>query len=194
MKQRKQSNAVLCVGIGAAISGFVLGVIVVATLAANPPAQNPPGGSGAIITDTNGNVGIGKTPASSKKLDVNGIIDGTQLCIGGDCKTSWAAATTQSIEIKVSQSSGTHSVTGAPFIGNNPAFIKCSTGKKIVGGGCNSFASAPSVACKLQYSLALGDDGWQCGWAADQGSGLTCTANTLSSPTNTGGYAEAICL
>src|SRR5574337_1241590 len=36
----------------------------------------------------NGNLGVGRS-TPSQKLDVNGNIKGTGLCIGTDCKTSW---------------------------------------------------------------------------------------------------------
>jgi hypothetical protein len=40
--------------------------------------------------DSAGNVGIGTT-APSEKLEVNGNIKGTQLCIGTDCRSAWPA-------------------------------------------------------------------------------------------------------
>ncbi|EQC50385.1 endosialidase chaperone [Bacteriovorax sp. BSW11_IV] len=47
------------------------------------------------LTET-GNVGIGlSTP--SKKLDVNGGIKGTELCIGADCRTAWPSNTTGTV-------------------------------------------------------------------------------------------------
>jgi len=38
-----------------------------------------------------GKVGIGTTEAPTKTLEVNGSIKGTQLCIGGDCRSEWEA-------------------------------------------------------------------------------------------------------
>ncbi len=39
----------------------------------------------------NGNVGIGLT-SPAQKLDVNGYVKGTGVCIGADCRTSWPAS------------------------------------------------------------------------------------------------------
>ncbi|MFA6255489.1 MAG: hypothetical protein WC675_05740 [Patescibacteria group bacterium] len=59
----------------------------------NGTATTPDTGAYAAFSPTTnylaGNVGIGKT-APSQKLDVAGNINGTGLCIGGDCKTSWS--------------------------------------------------------------------------------------------------------
>jgi hypothetical protein len=55
--------------------------VAVAVTAFNNPSGNPPTGSGALTVDSGLNVGIGKTP--SYKLDVNGIINGTALYVGG---------------------------------------------------------------------------------------------------------------
>lgn len=41
--------------------------------------------------DTNGNVGVG-TGTPSEKLEVNGTIKGTQVCIGTDCRAAWPSA------------------------------------------------------------------------------------------------------
>ncbi len=50
------------------------------------------GGGGGYIDIVNGNVGIGTT-SPSQKLDVNGYIKGTGVCIGDDCRTSWPTGT-----------------------------------------------------------------------------------------------------
>jgi len=50
------------------------------------------GGGGGYIDIVNGNVGIGTT-SPSQKLDVNGYVKGTGICIGGDCRTSWPTGT-----------------------------------------------------------------------------------------------------
>jgi hypothetical protein len=42
----------------------------------------------SVIFETGGNIGIGKSNPS-EKLDVNGKIKGTELCIGADCRSSW---------------------------------------------------------------------------------------------------------
>jgi len=42
----------------------------------------------SIIYDNGTNVGIGTTNPS-QKLDVNGYVKGTGLCIGNDCRTAW---------------------------------------------------------------------------------------------------------
>ena len=41
-----------------------------------------------FVIDSSGNVGIG-TDSPSYKLDVSGNVNGTQLCIAGDCRSSW---------------------------------------------------------------------------------------------------------
>lgn len=47
------------------------------------------------IQPTTGNVGIGMT-SPTQKLDVNGYVKGTGVCIGSDCRTSWPAASPSS--------------------------------------------------------------------------------------------------
>ncbi len=54
----------------------------------NSPLAAPTGGSGAIVTDLSGNVGIG-IAAPTQKLDVAGNVKGTGLCIGSDCRAAW---------------------------------------------------------------------------------------------------------
>lgn len=61
---------------------LVIGLVAaVAVTAFNNPSGNPPTGNGALTVDSGLNVGIGKNP--SYKLDVNGIINGTALYVGG---------------------------------------------------------------------------------------------------------------
>ena len=61
---------------------FVIGLVAaIAVTAFNNPSGNPPTGNGALTVDSGLNVGIGKNP--SYKLDVNGIINGTALYVGG---------------------------------------------------------------------------------------------------------------
>ena len=48
------------------------------------------------IFDSGTNVGIGTT-SPAFKLDVNGSVNGTSLCISGNCKTSWPASGIQSL-------------------------------------------------------------------------------------------------
>ncbi len=49
-------------------------------------------GATAMTIDSSGNVGIG-TASPSRKLDVNGYINGQSgLCIGNDCRSSWPPA------------------------------------------------------------------------------------------------------
>ena len=61
---------------------FVIGLVAaIAVTAFNNPSDNPPTGNGALTVDSGLNVGIGKNP--SYKLDVNGIINGTALYVGG---------------------------------------------------------------------------------------------------------------
>ena len=45
-------------------------------------------GTGDVLFNTTGEVGIGTT-SPSQKLDVSGYVKGTGLCIGSDCRTSW---------------------------------------------------------------------------------------------------------
>lgn len=45
---------------------------------------------------TSNGVGIG-TPNPTQKLDVNGAVKGTSLCIGTDCRTSWPSGGTSGI-------------------------------------------------------------------------------------------------
>ncbi|MFA5024012.1 MAG: hypothetical protein WC523_03610 [Patescibacteria group bacterium] len=56
------------------------------------------GGTEKMYIDSSGNVGIGTTDPGSYRLNVSGgsinasgNVNGTGLCIGGDCKASWAA-------------------------------------------------------------------------------------------------------
>ncbi len=49
------------------------------------------GKSGTTIQPGAGNVGIGTYP-SAYKLDVNGQVNGTELCIAGDCRSVWPGA------------------------------------------------------------------------------------------------------
>ena len=44
-----------------------------------------------MSSNVSGNVGVG-TATPAQKLDVNGNIKGTQLCIGADCRSSWPAS------------------------------------------------------------------------------------------------------
>ena len=46
-------------------------------------------GSGRMLIDSTGNVGIGMSAAAANKLDVNGQTNTTTLCIAGDCKSAW---------------------------------------------------------------------------------------------------------
>lgn len=48
-----------------------------------------------ILVNGGGNVGIGTATPGVYKLNVNGLANATQLCIAGDCKTSWAQAVTE---------------------------------------------------------------------------------------------------
>lgn len=50
---------------------------------------NSGGTGGKIILDA-GNVGIGTTPGALYRLDVQGKINSSELCIGTDCKSSWS--------------------------------------------------------------------------------------------------------
>lgn len=70
---------------------------------------------GAIIS---GNVGIGTT-TPAQKLDVNGNIKGTGLCIGTDCKTSWITRAVGSVYV--------------PYGSTVVATATCPAGKKVVG-------------------------------------------------------------
>jgi len=54
---------------------------------------------------TTGNVGIGTT-APGQKLDVNGYVKGTGLCIGGDCKTAWSQVTSGGTVTSITAGSG----------------------------------------------------------------------------------------
>jgi len=56
-------------------------------LAWTSPSINPPGGSGTLKAD-GGNIGIGIT-TPSQKLDVDGYVKGTGMCIGASCITAW---------------------------------------------------------------------------------------------------------
>ncbi|MBI5332791.1 MAG: hypothetical protein HZB65_04410, partial [Candidatus Aenigmarchaeota archaeon] len=55
--------------------------------------QDSSGYAKAIITSA-GEVGIG-TLFPSKRLDVNGSVKATELCIGNDCRTEWTVASSQ---------------------------------------------------------------------------------------------------
>ena len=50
------------------------------------------GGDEGVFVDNAGNVGIGVV-SPTEKLDVNGNIKGSGVCIGTDCKTSWPSGT-----------------------------------------------------------------------------------------------------
>ena len=83
MKRKKHD--VFAVWLGSLIFVFLLGVTLTFAFAA--PGSSPPLGSGAISAAANGNVGIGLTTgvAPAQKLDVNGNIKASGLCIGGIC-------------------------------------------------------------------------------------------------------------
>lgn len=59
---------------------------------ASKPLQINNQGNNTIINSGSGNVGIG-TANPTQKLDVNGYVKGTGLCIGADCRISWPAVT-----------------------------------------------------------------------------------------------------
>ncbi|MDD0853720.1 hypothetical protein HBN50_11470 [Halobacteriovorax sp. GB3] len=53
----------------------------------------------------NGNIAIGKT-TGTEKLDVNGNIKGTQLCIGSDCRSSWPSSNAGTVTSVTGASTG----------------------------------------------------------------------------------------
>jgi hypothetical protein len=53
-------------------------------------ASSPTGAAGSVIlANLRGNVGVG-TATPAYKLDVAGSVNGTGLCLAGDCKTAWS--------------------------------------------------------------------------------------------------------
>ncbi len=85
-------------------------------------------GQGLIIKK-GGNVGIG-TINPSVALDVNGTIKGNEICIGGECKTSWTGTatsggtTTQSSgsSFTLSGSDVSHGITSTGWVNSNVFF------------------------------------------------------------------------
>jgi hypothetical protein len=119
---------------------IALAVATIAFAWTNPSA-NPPGGGGALYYSA-GNVGIGTTNPS-QKLDVDGYVKGTGLCIGNDCRTSWP-------------SRGTYQAFSAA--GSN---VSCPTGWTMTGGGCwcvDGTGGSDSSA----YGSRPKDNGWEC--------------------------------
>ncbi|EQC50352.1 hypothetical protein M899_2545 [Bacteriovorax sp. BSW11_IV] len=53
-------------------------------------------GTEKVRVDVNGNVGIGTT-TPSQKLDVNGAIKATEVCIGANCRTTWPSDTSGTV-------------------------------------------------------------------------------------------------
>jgi hypothetical protein len=84
-----------------------------------------------MINDSN-NVGIGTT-SPGQKLDVNGYVKGTGLCIGSDCKTAWPTAPTLScttVETYFANGSGC-----APSSGFTSCTNQCPSGYFVTGCG-----------------------------------------------------------
>ena len=73
------------------------------------PVSNPPLGTN-VINVSNTNVGIGMTP--SQKLDVNGYVRGTGMCIGASCITAWPNGTVASIATNNGLTGGTITTSG----------------------------------------------------------------------------------
>lgn len=158
MKRRKHD--IFAVWLGSLVFVFLLGVSIAFTLAA--PSSPPPAGSGAISAAANGNVGIGLPSGiiPAQKLDVNGNIKASGLCIGGDCRATWPGAITR---VTTAGSGGT-------------SFATCTGGKKLTGGGCSILDNASGnvfANCRLARSGPWGgapDTTWQCQWKQRGGS------------------------
>jgi hypothetical protein len=105
-----------------------------------------------MVDGSAGNVGIGTT-TPTQKLDVNGNIKGTQLCIGTDCRSSWPGG-------------GTLSCT-TEFIAGSQKYIACPSGYTMTGGGMrgsNNWVDATYPS----------GNGWQCNGAAAHGCYVRC--------------------
>jgi hypothetical protein len=87
------------------------------------------GGSERLRVDTSGNVGIGTT-TPSEKLEVNGNIKGTQLCIGTDCRSAWPGSGGGGTVTSVASGTG---LIGGPITGSGTLAVDVgTTANKIV--------------------------------------------------------------
>ncbi len=124
-----------------------------APLNTSPAAQIKTGGlllntGGAIngLIVQNGNVGIGTTSPTAK-LDVQGYVKGTGLCIGNDCRTSWAAPR--------------YTTRNSATVQNRSVSVACQINEAMTGGGCNCQDTA-SGGDSSAYGGYPSGNGWTC--------------------------------
>lgn len=136
-----------------------------APLSTSPTAQakvgglllNTGGASNGLIVQT-GNVGIGVV-SPTQKLDVAGYVNGTGLCIGNDCRTSWAGAAVPTYTTRISGI--TH---------HNSASVSCQAGEVMTGGGCNCQDTASGDDSSAYGGYPSGN-GWTCPNTSGNGCG-----------------------
>lgn len=94
------------------------------------------GATNTYFDSTNGNLGIGLigAPNSNYKLDVGGKINGVQLCIAGNCISSWSGVTAYGniitgtgTENNVAKFNGAHTITNAALIYDNGSSVGINT-------------------------------------------------------------------
>lgn len=151
-----------------------------------------------MIIDAAGNVGVG-TRAPTQKLDVNGGIKATQLCIGSDCKTAWPAQQAGGITQEVDPTVQAWAKTSSPTIPGSltVAGAVTTSGHSFVVeqviANCNSAtctASCPSGKTIIQAfgfhgisaTREIGIAIWGCGtgieWAGQCLGSSSCTIST----------------
>jgi hypothetical protein len=120
---------------------------------------NTNGGGASTIAINGGNVGMGKTNPGYK-LDVNGSVNATKICINGSCQSSWPSGGSGSGGATISGTENyIEKVTGPASLGDSHIFdnatdvgINVSSGHFIVNGGSISLNGATAITGQMQIT------------------------------------------